>query len=191
MREKRNKPIKLNQAGMTMVELTVTFAILGLFLVAAARVISYSVNIYYAARGASYGLEVTGMISNKVVGMMEGAENLPEISAGGDAVSFVDRTGSLVTIGTVSGVGGTYLNIHYAPASFQSIQYEATDFRFDEKAYMGYEIERLIFSYPDGVGAAESERVYPADVIKMELVLKSDKYGTYDTTRYIKCVRAH
>lgn len=189
MKNEQNKPKKLNSAGMTMVELTVTFAILGLFLVAATRIISYTINIYYAARGASYGLEVTGMISGKVVGMLEGAESMPQITEGGEAVSFVDATGSEVTITATDEAGGKYLNIHYAPATYLNTEYEATDFKFDTKAYMGYEIESLVFAHPDTEGTPETDKLYPDNVIRMELKLHSERYGSYETVRYIKCVK--
>lgn len=189
MKKKKNGRLQLNSAGMTMVELTVTFAILGLFLVAATRIISYTINIYYAAKGASYGLEVSNMIANKIVGMTEGAESMPQIKENGEAVSFTDTTGSQVTIGTAEQEGGTYLNIHYEPSSYQNIEYEATDFKFDTKTYMGYEIESLVFSHPDGEGTGDGKKAYPDNVIRMELVLKSEKYGSYRTTRYMKCVK--
>ena len=189
MKRKKNKPKKLNNAGMTLAELTVTFAILGLFLVAATRIISYTINIYYAAKGASYGLEVSNMISNKIVRTLEGARTMSVTDESGSGISFIDATGSEVTIETVAGEDGSYINIHYEPATYNSTEYEAVDWKFDEKAYMGFSVETLKFTHPNGDITEESSQPYPDNVVEMELVLKSDRYGAYGTTRYIKCAK--
>lgn len=189
MKKLKGKRKKLNNAGMTLTELTVTFAILGLFLVAATRIISYSINIYYAARGASYGLEVTNMISNKVMGMIEGASTMPQIDETGENISFIDATGSQVTIGTVTTNEETYVNIHYEPATYYDTEYEAVNWKFDEKAYMGYEVEKLKFYSPNKDVVNEADKLYPDNVFVMELTVHSPKYGSFDTTRYMKCVK--
>ena len=189
LKKRQKKPIQQNNAGMTMVELTVTFAILGLLLVACTRIISYTITIYYNSKAASYGLEVSNMIANQIAGSVEGAKSVPVISADGTTISFVDKTDSPVTIGTVTLDGAAYLNIHYEPANYLGTEYEATDFRFDEKTYMGFEIQSLVFSRPDA-DKPEELREYPSDVIRMDLVLKSERYGYYESTRYMKCVNA-
>ena len=182
---------KLNNAGMTLTEMIVTFALLALFMVAATRVISYVIGIYYAACGNSYGLQVSNMISNKIVGQIEGASSaaVPRITSNGsgiDQISFIDETGSRITItaspqiyedGTSEGM---YVDIHYDEVTEGSIKYEAVDWRFDSKAYMGYRVKELRFESP-GAG-------YPDNVMTMSLVLHSDRYGDYETTYYIKCL---
>lgn len=178
---------KLNNAGMTLTELIVSFALLSLFMIAALRVITYTVNIYYAAKGATYGLEVSNMISNKVVGQIEGASvaTSPVVKVGSnvDTISFIDNTGSNVTIsaGADPGVvgGGTYMNIHYDAVTEGSVKYDAVDWKFDPKAYMGYTVSRLKF---ESLGAD-----YPENVIRMTLALHSDRYGEYTTEYYLKC----
>lgn len=143
-RPRKSVPIrKLNNAGMTLVEMLVTFILLGIFMVAATRVISYTIGIYYTARGTSYGYEVSNMLTNKIVGQLENAStgnsfiiknaagedepnSLPIIKQGTadengnrlDQLKFVDGTGSVVTISTnsVPGMDGAtnhYLVIHY------------------------------------------------------------------------------
>lgn len=177
-------------AGSTMVEMIVTFALLSLFMVAATRVISYTTGIYHSAKGSATGLEVSTIISNKVVGMIEGAINEPEVTrrAGqiSDSIKFTDATESNVVIDaqnmTVSSHTGDYLNIHYDPASHGSIQYEETDFRYDPKTYMGYEVKELRFQNPG--------EEYPENVVKMTITLHSVKYGDYTSNYYIKAVNA-
>ncbi|MDD7642464.1 MAG: prepilin-type N-terminal cleavage/methylation domain-containing protein [bacterium] len=190
----RQKFEKLNNSGVTLTELIVTFALLGIFFVAAAGVISYVIGIYYATSGNSYGLQVSTMISNKLVGQIEGASAVmePVVSGGAisteiDSISLVDKTGSRITIfaspqtyadGTSEGM---YINIHYdAVQEGSSLKYESVDWRFDAKAYMGYIVKGLKFESP----GAE----YPQNVLKMTLILHSDRYGDYTSTYYIKCV---
>lgn len=191
----RNK--KLNNSGVTLTELIVTFALLAIFLIAATRVISYVIGIYYAASGNSYGLQVSNMISNKIVGQIEGASAVMEpvvskgaISADIDSITLIDKTGSKITIfaspqsrpdGTSEGM---YLNIHYDEVKEgSSLKYEPVDWRFDSKAYMGYIVKGLKFENPG--------TDYPDNVLKMTLVLHSDRYGDYTSTYYIKCVNVN
>lgn len=183
---KKNK--KQNNAGMTLTELIVSFALLALFMVAAMRIISYTVNIYFAAKGATYGLEVSNMISNKIVGQIEGAKGAkaPVVTANGsniDEISFMDSTGSNITVSAVpfsaEGESGTYMNIHYDEVTEGSVKYDAVDWKFDSKAYMGYVVRELKF---EKLGAN-----YPTNVIRMKLVLHSERYGDYTTEYYIKC----
>lgn len=194
---KRTKGKKQNNRGFTMVELVVTFAILGIFMVAATRIISYTVTIYYAARGSSYGLEVSNMISEKIVGQLEGACNKNTISensappiseaepsanpiitkgTGFDRIKFCDSTGSIVTIG-VDAEG--YVVIHYDEVTSGPIKYDAVDWKFDQNAYMGYVVSGLNFE--------QAGSDYPENVVKMTIMLKSDRYGEYTSYYYLKC----
>lgn len=174
-----------------MTEMIVTFALLALFMVAATRIISYTIGIYYAVSGNSYGLQVSNMISNKIVGQIEGASaaanpTVVSDSSGIDRISFVDGTGSNITISASPQVQadgtqeGMYINIHYDEVTEGSIPYEAVNWRFDAKAYMGYNVKSLRFESPGDD--------YPDNVLKMTLILHSNRYGDYETSYYLKCV---
>ena len=188
---KRIKHTKKNNAGLTLTEMIVTFALLAIFMVAATRVISYVIGIYYAASGNSYGLQVSNMVAGQIIGQMEKAGNaqIPKITAGAggiDSISLTDDTGSQITI-TAAGQPdasktpqGMYMVMHYGEVTEGSIQYEAVDFRLDAKAYMGYVVKQFRLEDPGDA--------YPDNVIKMTLVLGSDRYGDYTTTHYIKCL---
>lgn len=188
-----------NNRGMTLIELITTFALLGLFMVAATRVISYVIGIYYGAKGATNGLIVSNMITNKIVGQIENASekdfqiegdetiyHYPVIidNAGGDGIDklwLVDGTGSTVAYEVNNAT--KVLNIHYkATADYTGGEegYAATDWYFDSDAYMGYTISRFDFSKA-GAG-------YPDNVLKFELEISSPKYGEYESTYYIKCI---
>lgn len=190
---------KLNKdnRGTTLVELVVTFALLGIFMVSATFIIVYTSQLYYNTKGATNGLEVSNMIAEKVVGQIEGAKpsNPPQVTEGGDfdSITFTDATGSTVTVTAEEqtierNVGGAvetevttgkYICIKYDQVKDGPVKYDAVDWRFDYKAYMGYVVTKLDFSNPGPD--------YPDNVVKMTLVLNSDKYGEYTTNYYIKC----
>lgn len=179
---------QLNNKGVTLVELIVSFTLLAIFMVAAMRVISYTVNIYHAAKGATYGLEVANMVGNKIVGQIEGAKAAKEpvvttTADGNNAISFIDATGSEVTVCTadvsVNGESKKYMNIHYDEVTEGSVKYDAVDWQFDSKAYMGYTVKKLSFE--------KLNENYSDNVTRMTLELYSDRYGDYSTEYFIKC----
>lgn len=197
---KKNISVLKNNKGVTLVEMITTFALLALFMVAATRVISYVIGIYYAARGTSYGLEVTNMITNKIVGQIEGASTInsfvlgegeneevikvPVIfnnSNGIDELKFVDSKGSVVTYSIDDETH--VLNIHYdQTANYdpkEGTGYAATDWYFDPDAYMGYTITRFDFE--------KAGDLYPDNVIRMDIEVDSPKYGEFESAYYIKC----
>lgn len=185
-----------NDKGVTLVELITTFALLGLFMVAATRVISYVMGIYYAAQGTSNGLQVTNMITNKIVGQIENAATInsftpegestmrkgPIVYDGGDLdrLQFVDASGSIVTY-SISGDG--YLNINYAATMDYNATtgegYAETNWYFDSNAYMGYRIVKFNIVNPGDE--------YPGNVIRMDITVNSPKYDEFDSSYYIKC----
>lgn len=199
----KRKPVKLNNNGMTMTEMIVAFALLALFMVAATRMISYTADIYYAAKGASYGMEVSNMIANKLVGQLEGASRKQPVSfesadsegedaqtpdtnpivrrnynSTGDIVKFCDATGSVVSVYVENG----YVVIHYDEVTNGTVPYDAVDWKFDSKAYMGYVVKGLHFENPG------SE--YPDNVLRITMDLYSAKYGEYHSSYFVKCVNA-
>lgn len=195
-----SKNKKLNNKGFTLVEMIATFAILGIFIIAASQIIVFIMNYYYHAKGVSYGREVTNIIMTKVCGEIEGAQTgstiLTEsgetptadtvtmtITPEGDKIKFYDKTGSQVMITTMD----ERLLIYYYPVTTVSehggnktVRYEAVNWTFDEGMYMGYKVSKLKFEIAD---AAE----YNRNIIKMTLVLTSDRYGEYESVQYIEC----
>lgn len=165
---------------MTLVEMIATFALMGLFMVAATRVISYTISIYYNVKGATYGIEVSNAVASKVVGQLEGARGIisptvTKVDDNIDQIFFTDETGSDVTVSVVD----DYLNIHYEAVSGGTVNYEAVNWRFDSKTYMGYNVKELHFEDPG--------EDYPDNVVRMVMVLHSPKYGDYRSQYFIKC----
>lgn len=182
--------VKQNNKGFTLVEMITTFALLGIFMVAAARVISYTIGIYYAAKGNSYGYEVSYMISNKIRGQLENANDnnsfviadkttsFPTVSDDGESIKFVDKTGSIVEA-SVNDEGYFVLSYDEVVGRTEEDSYKAVDWFFDKKAYMGYTIEDIRFENPG--------EDYPKNVVRMNMTLHSPQYGDFETSYYIKC----
>ena len=200
----KNKSIrKMNNAGLTLVEMIVTFALLGLFMVAACRVIAYTVNIYFAAKGIDNSLVVADLIADKTEGLVGSMcdsdtmdydtinnadtgvtanDTLPYIND--DKLYFVNDTNCPVCVWEEDGeLRVTYYNKITGTDAVgnELIEYKQVPWSFDKKAYMGYSIKEGSF-HLNKAGAG-----YPDNVYKLEFTITSPKFGDYPTTRYIKC----
>jgi hypothetical protein len=182
---------------VTLVELIVSFTLLSLFMVVATMMISSTMNVYYQARGTSYGLQVSNILQGKIAGELEGAVNGDITSddlvdaSGNPAngamlisdsrIEFIDENGSHVNVGLYEQDGKQYLAVHYYPVESEDggILYDAVDWTFDQAAYMGYSIKELKFSRPMGA--------YAYNVITVEMTITSPKYGDYTTVEYLEC----
>jgi prepilin-type N-terminal cleavage/methylation domain-containing protein len=191
--QQNNKSLK-NQ-GFTLVEMTVSFALLGLFMVAATFMITATMNIYFQAKGVSYGMQVAGILNDKIAGELEGAVNGDIDSdelvdgAGNQAtgavlvaeslVEFTNKAGSHVSIGLTEpdSDGSQYLVEHYLNAD----ESKEIDWKFDKNMYMGYSVKELKFtklSQGDG---------YADNVIRIDLTITNPRYGDYTTSEYVEC----
>lgn len=193
----------MNNAGLTLVEMIVTFALLGLFMVAACRVIAYTVNIYFAAKGIDNSLVVADLIADKTEGLVGSMcdsdtldydtinnadtgvtanDTLPYIND--DKLYFVNDTNCPVCVWEEDGeLRVTYYNKITGTDAVgnELIEYKQVPWSFDKKAYMGYSIKEGSF-HLNKAGAG-----YPDNVYKLEFTITSPKFGDYPTTRYIKC----
>lgn len=194
--------------GLTLVEMIVTFMLIGLFMIAASKVIANTVSVYYEAKGTANGMQVSSIIASKIRGEIEGARNATITTE----VKNEDGTTSEVTLpyvmqlSTDAALGGQnettgynkieftdaqgshvyigvnkegYLVVHYYPVVIASGEVKETDWVFDKKAYMGYSIKELKFTQPKGD--------YAANIIYMSLTLHSSRYGDFTYTEYIQC----
>jgi hypothetical protein len=185
---------------MTLVELIVSFALLSIFMVAASMMIASITNVYYEAKGTSYGLQVSNVIIGKITSELEGAINGNIISddfkdeegqslsgamlIADDKVEFTNSYGSHVSLGLTDMDGKQYLALHYyqvKSADGTDDLYDAVDWTFDPNTYMGYSIKKLTFSRPGGD--------YGYNVIQIDMTITSPKYGDYSVTDYAECYR--
>lgn len=194
--------------GLTLVEMIVTFMLIGLFMIAASKVIANTVSVYYEAKGTANGMQVSAIIASKIRGEIEGARDATITTE----VKNADGTTSEVTmpyvmrLSTDATLGGQnesegynkieftdaqgshiyigvnadgYLMVHYYPVLVASGEIKSTDWVFDKKTYMGYVIKELKFTQPKGD--------YADNIIYMSLTLHSSRYGDFTYTEYIQC----
>lgn len=209
--KKRKKLIQkfhtMNQ-GLTLVEMIVTFMLIGLFMIAASKVIANTVSVYYEAKGTANGMQVSAIIASKIRGEIEGARNetiTTEVKNEDGTTSevtqpYVMRLSTDTTLGGQNETSGYnkieftdaqgshvyigvnengYLVVHYYPVVVASGEVKSTNWVFDQKAYMGYSIKELKFTQPGGN--------YADNIIYMSLTLHSSRYGDFTYTEYIQC----
>jgi len=167
------KKLKNDNAGITLAELVVTFALMGIFLAAAAAVISSSIMVHAQLSGTMYASTVSETLLDKVTGELAGAraEEEEAIRIGrvyrdgedlGEGVFFYDREGNPVCFVVEDGL----------------LVMEGKDcFTLDEKAYMGYRITGFSVEQMEG-----------KNVLKVTLSLKNLKNGfIYTGDRTTRC----
>lgn len=194
--------------GLTLVEMIVTFMLIGLFMIAASKVIANTVSVYYEAKGTANGMQVSAIIASKIRGEIEGARDATittEVKNADGTTSevtmpYVMRLSTDATLGGQNESGGYnkieftdaqgshiyigvnadgYLTVHYYPVLVASGEIKSTDWVFDKKTYMGYVIKELKFTQPKGD--------YADNIIYMSLTLHSSRYGDFTYTEYIQC----
>ena len=155
--------------------------------------------------------KITGEIGGAQVSIAQGGasqDKTLKIYESGQVIELYDRTGSHICITTTGAKGkirddsGDNLSgnqyqdtedqllLYYyavqssAPGSALGTvtRYEAVDWSFDQAAYMGYYIEELKFSQADPSGAE-----YPPNIIRVDLTINHDRYGSYKAVSYIEC----
>lgn len=194
--------------GLTLVEMIVTFMLIGLFMIAASKVIANTVSVYYEAKGTANGMQVSAIIASKIRGEIEGARDAAittEVKNGDGTTGevtqpYVMRLSTDTTLGGQNETSGYnkieftdaqgshvyigvneegYLVVHYYPVVVASGEVKSTDWGFDQKTYMGYSIKELKFTQP--------KENYADNIIYMSLTLHSSRYGDFTYTEYIQC----
>lgn len=192
---------KLNNRGMTLVEMIVSFALISIFMVAATMVLSFTMNVYYDVKGTQMGYQVSDILLTKIAGQIEGAQNvnissreymdasgkplIGNVIVASDAVELRNSQGSQIKL-CVDGTGNkAYLALHYYEVTeydedtdTEQQLYKAVDWEYDDAMYMGYYVTDLKFE-PAG---AE----YP-NTLRAKLTLHNPKYGDYTAQKLIKC----
>lgn len=195
MKKRTLNPIKGN-AGITLVELIVTFALIGLFMTAASFVLSNSLRMFQRMESTSKAVTVSDLILDKISGEIAAADveradkeqgyyfwlgggaDDPE-SNGSQWVAFCNRSKSPISIYQSD---GRLIIKYYAISDGNSggnvvKPVEEIDWKFDDNVYMGFKIESLTFSRP--------QPVKRPNVICIDLKLKHERTGfTYSAYRY-------
>ena len=164
------KKLKNDNAGITLAELVVTFALMGIFLAAVAAVISSSIMVHAQLSGTMYASTVSETLLDKVTGELAGAR--------AEAI----RIGRVFRDGEDLGEGVFFYDRKGKPACFVIedgilVMEGGDDFTLDEKAYMGYRITGFSVEQLEG-----------KNVLKVTVSLKNLKNGfIYTSDRTTRC----
>lgn len=211
----KRKRLQLNNEGTTLVELIVSFVLLSLFMVAATRVISYTMITYYEAKAIANGMEVCNLISNKISSELEDsladsflqmnskewkqserlhfAESTPTtslnmmLSQDGNKIVYYDKNGNQVCL-YVDERG--YLVFHYYPIIYGENDPSnrlSDDWVYDPGAYLGYTVNSIKISQAKYNDDGTINGDYNDNILKLEISVHSPKYGEYYVVQYIEC----
>lgn len=170
-----------SRRGATLAELLVTFALLSLFLTAAAAILTPATVVYQKVKYQSYARNVCDMVLEKVCSQIAGASTDPvTVADDGSAISFSDSQASPLFIDTLDG----YLRMHYREIKViegtvvtQEVLWPAVDWQYDPKAYQGFTITSLTFQRAGG-----------GDCVQVSLEIANEAFGTsYASSRTVEC----
>lgn len=162
--------------GVTLTEMVVTFALIGIFMAAAVSVISSAIMTHSELTASMYAQSVGEMLLDKVTGelaaaradadrgiMLGAASVKPEEEAYGSSAAFYDREGNPVVCTVQDGL----LYFHY----------EDFDWALDPKAYMGFRITQM-----------QIKKKNDKNILEVSFKIKNLKTGfEYSTFRCTKC----
>ena len=181
------KKIKDNRRGSTLVEVIVTFALIGMFLLAATTAVSAAMNAFYRMESLSRAIVVSDTILDKAQGELslasaDGALLCLGGESGGDdwwkTICFYSANGNPVRMESEASVDGKgRFSLYYYPVKDSSSQ--GTDWTFDENFYQGFWIEDLSFRW----NGTEEE---PDNIIEVRLTLTNGN-TSYSQTRFVQC----
>ena len=165
--------LKKDNRGMTLAELIVTFALMGIFLAAVAGVISSSIIMHGELTGTMYAQTVGETLLDKVTGELSSAkpkgskamvlgEVLQEGNVISNGISFYDKDGKKSYFYVENGV----------------LIIKADDiWKMDEKAYMGYRISEFSI-----------RKLNEENILEVVIKIKNLKTGfEYTTSRVVEC----
>lgn len=193
-----------NTAGVTLVELVVTFALLGIFMTAVSLMMSSSLRLFTRMQATARAVTVSDVLLDKVAGEIAAARE-PEMDSNYDAsqgyyfwlesdaaspwVTMWNRSGSPLAIYAEpdpAGGSGNVLCLKYYE-TVRGDDYEAehatrvpeVDWHFDESVYMGYRIT------DGGLTFTREDAAAHPNVIRIDLEITNTRTGfTYRTFRY-------
>ena len=183
------RQVKNNQKGATLIEVIVTFALIGLFLLAATTAVSAAMNAFYRMEAISRAIVVSDTILDKAEGELsmasaDGAELClgGEVSGDGfwNTICFYTANGNPARMKSEdAGDGKGRFSLYYYPVQNSSGSAAGTDWTFDEKLYQGFWITELSFRWN---GTEES----PDNIIEIRLSLTNGT-SSYSQSRFVQC----
>lgn len=181
-----------SRRGATLVELLVTFALLAIFLMSAAAVLTPATRVYLNLKYQSYAQSVSDILLERVCGQIASASaDEMVISDDGGKISFSDSKASPMYIALSSScvpdegnedVASGFLLLHYRTIYYSDdgsrVLWNAVNWKYDLNAYQGFEIESIHF---EPVGDAKR-------AVKVELTLAHTRFNVRHTaSRIVEC----
>lgn len=168
-----NTRLRKNNAGTTLAELIVTFALMGIFMASTAAIISSSVLVHSQITGTMYAQSVGETLLDKITGELAAAKpaGSPSLIMGkivkegkdvGNGVSFYGKDGEREYLFVEDGL----------------LVLQAEDiWQLDQKAYMGYRLSDL-----------QVNRLNEQNVFEVVIKLTNLKTGfEYTASRAVQC----
>lgn len=166
--------IKKDNSGMTLAEMIVTFALMGIFLAAVVTVITSSVTVHSELTGTMYAQSVGETLLDKITGELSAAK-----AAGGKSIVI----GDMSEYGATTGNGVSFYDREGVHSAFfikdglLVMQAGDNEWKMEGKAYMGYRITDLQIS-----------RLNNENILEIQLILKNLKNGfEYSASKSLEC----
>lgn len=193
------------KAGTTLVELIVTFALIGIFMTAAASMLTSSLRLFTRMQSTSRAILVSDNLLDKITGEISAAKTFNSnseqdgyyfwLEPGVEQsrwIVFQNRNASPIALfasestatgkadTAAMGEGQLFLKYYKISGAEEYRDQEEIDWHYDSRIYMGYKISDLHFSIED-------PEDHP-DVVRVDMTLTHTKTGfTYESFRYARC----
>ncbi len=195
-----------NNSGTTLIEMIVSFALLGIFMACSSMIIATIANTYYEVKGETFGSQVSDIILEKIESEIDGAKYFGEDMETGNpsitnntSITLFDKTYTHVTVGSKD----KKLTVKYSAIVYNTNGEEDDDkslsettWQFDDSVYNGFMIEELKFYKNNDTLDSDTIKAYGLsdinlskygdNVVLVLLHLKSDRYGDYYCHRFVK-----
>ena len=182
IRRKLQKVLLHDKSGMTLVELMVTFLLLGILMAAAIATLSPAMNVMARISNMSRAQGVADILMEKVCGEVGSSTGQVQIDSGNEKISYTDKKGRSVIMYAKETDGEKRLVLHYQASSIAeggAAAAKGVDWTFSKKMYMNQEIKELKF-----------ERKEDTNLVKITLTVRNVKTGqTYKRTKIVECYK--
>lgn len=176
------KKLLHSKAGMTLVELMVTFLLLGILMTAAIATLSPAMNVMGRISNMSRAQSVADILMEKICGEVGSAAGQVQIDSGGNKISYTDKKGRMVIMYAKENDGERQLVLHYQASSISEggvAAKKGVDWTFSNKTYMNQEIKELKFV-----------REKDTNLVKITLAVRNVKTGqTYKRSKVVECYK--
>ncbi|MCR1840463.1 PilW family protein [Murimonas intestini] len=168
-----------NKKGMTLVELIVGFALVGIFMASAVVVLSSSIHVFVRANSLAHAQTVADMLLETITSELSSAADASFQGSGeimivtDSTVSFVDKNAYPVIMSAEDGrLVLSYQQVETATGDVE----EPVKWRYEEGTYLGTKISSLKFAHLNG------------NLIEVTMILTVEKSNQdFEFSRIIQC----